>query len=161
MFQKIAKHRANDASNDVHRPPLGSGGGEISPPGSWGSGGKRESRKRKNTSSSPLIVEIIFQVAKSFIRRDHQSLRGLSISGKREPEIGLKVGERVKVGEVLRWHWWRLIWSQADTILQAFPQIWLIYSLSSRGATAFLRIQAGSRVYPCLGLSLGQAPNFL
>ena len=23
MFQKIAKHRANDASNDVHRPPLG------------------------------------------------------------------------------------------------------------------------------------------
>ena len=21
MFQKIAKHRANDASNDVHRPP--------------------------------------------------------------------------------------------------------------------------------------------
>ena len=24
MFQKIAKHRANDASNDVHRPPLGS-----------------------------------------------------------------------------------------------------------------------------------------
>ena len=29
MFQKIAKHRANDASNDVHRPPLGGvlGGG--------------------------------------------------------------------------------------------------------------------------------------
>ena len=25
MFQKIAKHRANDASNDVHRPPLGGG----------------------------------------------------------------------------------------------------------------------------------------
>jgi len=25
MFQKIAKHRANDASNDVHRPPLGDG----------------------------------------------------------------------------------------------------------------------------------------
>ena len=25
MFQKIAKHRANDASNDVHRPPLRSG----------------------------------------------------------------------------------------------------------------------------------------
>ena len=23
MFQKIAKHRANDASNDVYRPPLG------------------------------------------------------------------------------------------------------------------------------------------
>ena len=23
MFQKIAKHRANDASNDVHRTPLG------------------------------------------------------------------------------------------------------------------------------------------
>ena len=23
MFQKNAKHRANDASNDVHRPPLG------------------------------------------------------------------------------------------------------------------------------------------
>ena len=22
MFQKITKHRANDASNDVHRPPL-------------------------------------------------------------------------------------------------------------------------------------------
>ena len=22
MFQKISKHRANDASNDVHRPPL-------------------------------------------------------------------------------------------------------------------------------------------
>ena len=22
MFKKIAKHRANDASNDVHRPPL-------------------------------------------------------------------------------------------------------------------------------------------
>ena len=22
MFQKIAKHRANDASKDVHRPPL-------------------------------------------------------------------------------------------------------------------------------------------
>ena len=22
MFQKIAKHRANDASNDVHRPPI-------------------------------------------------------------------------------------------------------------------------------------------
>ena len=22
MFQKIAKHRANDATNDVHRPPL-------------------------------------------------------------------------------------------------------------------------------------------
>ena len=22
MFHKIAKHRANDASNDVHRPPL-------------------------------------------------------------------------------------------------------------------------------------------
>ena len=22
MFQQIAKHRANDASNDVHRPPL-------------------------------------------------------------------------------------------------------------------------------------------
>ena len=22
MFQKIAKHRANDASHDVHRPPL-------------------------------------------------------------------------------------------------------------------------------------------
>ena len=22
MFQNIAKHRANDASNDVHRPPL-------------------------------------------------------------------------------------------------------------------------------------------
>ena len=62
----------------------------------------QESRKRKNTSSSPLIVEIILQVAKSFIERDHQSLKGLSISGKREPEIGLKVGERVKVGEVLR-----------------------------------------------------------
>ena len=29
MFQKIAKHRANDASNDVHRPPLWSGGKEI------------------------------------------------------------------------------------------------------------------------------------
>ena len=58
--------------------------------------------KRKNTSSSPLIVEIILQVAKSFIERDHRSLKGLSISGKREPEIGLKVGERVKVGEVLR-----------------------------------------------------------
>ena len=29
MFQKIAKHRANDASNDVHRPPLDhSGGGD-------------------------------------------------------------------------------------------------------------------------------------
>ena len=27
MFQKIAKHRANDASNDVHRPPLGVGHG--------------------------------------------------------------------------------------------------------------------------------------
>ena len=26
MFQKIAKHRANDASNDVHRPPLAKGG---------------------------------------------------------------------------------------------------------------------------------------
>ena len=26
MFQKIAKHRANDASNDVHRPPLDGGG---------------------------------------------------------------------------------------------------------------------------------------
>ena len=26
MFQKIAKHRANDASNDVHRPPLGHAG---------------------------------------------------------------------------------------------------------------------------------------
>ena len=26
MFQKIAKHRANDASNDVHRPPLPVGG---------------------------------------------------------------------------------------------------------------------------------------
>ena len=26
MFQKIAKHRANDASNDVHRPPLLEGG---------------------------------------------------------------------------------------------------------------------------------------
>jgi len=26
MFQKIAKHRANDASNDVHRPPLSRGG---------------------------------------------------------------------------------------------------------------------------------------
>ena len=25
MFQKIAKHRANDASNDVHRPPLSTG----------------------------------------------------------------------------------------------------------------------------------------
>ena len=25
MFQKIAKHRANDASNDVHRPPLDGG----------------------------------------------------------------------------------------------------------------------------------------
>ena len=25
MFQKIAKHRANDASNDVHRPPLALG----------------------------------------------------------------------------------------------------------------------------------------
>ena len=25
MFQKIAKHRANDASNDVHRPPLREG----------------------------------------------------------------------------------------------------------------------------------------
>ena len=62
----------------------------------------QESRKRKITSSSPLIVEIILQVAKSFIERDHQSLKGLSISGKREPEIGLKVGERVKVGEVLR-----------------------------------------------------------
>ena len=58
--------------------------------------------KRKNISSSPLIVEIILQVAKSFIERDHQSLMCLSISGKREPEIGLKVGERVKVGEVLR-----------------------------------------------------------
>ena len=32
MFQKIAKHRANDASNDVHRPPLGqcdNRGGDI------------------------------------------------------------------------------------------------------------------------------------
>ena len=27
MFQKIAKHRANDASNDVHRPPLMMSGG--------------------------------------------------------------------------------------------------------------------------------------
>ena len=27
MFQKIAKHRANDASNDVHRPPLEGGEG--------------------------------------------------------------------------------------------------------------------------------------
>ena len=27
MFQKIAKHRANDASNDVHRPPLPKEGG--------------------------------------------------------------------------------------------------------------------------------------
>ena len=26
MFQKIAKHRANDASNDVHRPPLDANG---------------------------------------------------------------------------------------------------------------------------------------
>ena len=65
-------------------------------------GGGVESLNAKNTSSSPLIVEIILQVAKSFIERDHQSLKGLSISGKREPEIGLKVGERVKVGEVLR-----------------------------------------------------------
>ena len=31
MFQKIAKHRANDASNDVHRPPL-LGGSPLSPP---------------------------------------------------------------------------------------------------------------------------------
>ena len=34
MFQKIAKHRANDAFNDVHRPPLDGGGdekGEESP----------------------------------------------------------------------------------------------------------------------------------
>ena len=28
MFQKIAKHRANDASNDVHRPPLSGVGTE-------------------------------------------------------------------------------------------------------------------------------------
>ena len=28
MFQKIAKHRANDASNDVHRPPL-TGGSQV------------------------------------------------------------------------------------------------------------------------------------
>ena len=27
MFQKIAKHRANDASNDVHRPPLATNDG--------------------------------------------------------------------------------------------------------------------------------------
>ena len=26
MLQKIAKHRANDASNDVHRPPLATTG---------------------------------------------------------------------------------------------------------------------------------------
>ena len=26
MFQEFAKHRANDASNDVHRLPLGTGG---------------------------------------------------------------------------------------------------------------------------------------
>ena len=35
MFQKIAKHRANDASNDVHRPPLGptsAGGGRLTRP---------------------------------------------------------------------------------------------------------------------------------
>ena len=33
MFQKIAKHRANDASNDVHRPPLGgTRRGPIAPP---------------------------------------------------------------------------------------------------------------------------------
>ena len=36
MFQKIAKHRANDASNDVHRPPL--------------QGGPRGSRETRGTS---------------------------------------------------------------------------------------------------------------
>ena len=29
MFQKIAKHRANDASNDVHRPPLSGTGKAV------------------------------------------------------------------------------------------------------------------------------------
>ena len=29
MFQKIAKHRANNASNNVHRPPLGSRRGDC------------------------------------------------------------------------------------------------------------------------------------
>ena len=31
MFQKIAKHRANDASHDVHRTPLGWGWGGGQP----------------------------------------------------------------------------------------------------------------------------------
>ena len=35
MFQKIAKHRANDASNDVHRPPLGGGCWKPVPNGMW------------------------------------------------------------------------------------------------------------------------------
>ena len=35
MFQKIAKHRANDASNDVHRPPLSTTLGMF---GRWVSG---------------------------------------------------------------------------------------------------------------------------
>ena len=64
--------------------------------GGFEGGGGVESLGEKNTSSSPLIVEIILHVAKSFIRTDHQSLKGLSISGKREPEIGLKVGGESK-----------------------------------------------------------------
>ena len=33
MFKKIAKHRANDASNDVHRPPLVKGAFDREPIG--------------------------------------------------------------------------------------------------------------------------------
>ena len=56
MFQKIAKHRANDASNDVHRPPLDPPGCEDSPGGiqkHW-----RSDKERQEDFTDPTDARI-------------------------------------------------------------------------------------------------------
>ena len=59
MFQKIAKHRANDASNDVHRPPLGGGAQPLLP--RWSPFGDFGPHGDQNEFFGPHLVPIYFQ----------------------------------------------------------------------------------------------------
>ena len=65
MFQKIAKHRANDASNDVHRPPL-------LLLNIWLSGGK------VNKSTILSSVLLIGKVGAENLLNDGEQLKGKS-----------------------------------------------------------------------------------
>ena len=56
MFQKIAKHRANDASNDVHRPPLPTAGHVTI--GVQSSVGRR--RLSRTSAQCPHVLSIFF-----------------------------------------------------------------------------------------------------